>query len=122
MLVARVAQANHRANPSPHEAADALESVLHEKILEYANSRGWAVVHSRMDRRATVGIGTPDFILGANGGITYWIECKRKGSKPTTEQLGRILMLKLLGHRAEIVYSFEEFLAVTSNTEPPSPS
>lgn len=91
---------------------EGLESGLHDKILDYATSKGWAIVHSRMDKRSTVGIGTPDFILGADNGVTYWIEAKRKGGKPTIEQLGRILMLKTLGHKAAIVYSFEEFLEV----------
>lgn len=107
---------NRRREPvdAMHEPYDGLESDIHQRILDYANSKGWAVVHSRMDKRSTIGIGCPDFILGADNSKTFWLECKRKGGKPTTEQLGRILMLRMLGHLAFIIYSYEEFLAVVN--------
>jgi len=83
---------------------------IHEQIMDYCRSKGWLYVHSRTDQKSTCPCGTPDFVIAANGGVTFWIEVKRKGSKPTTEQLGKILMLQTcLGHKAAIVYSFEEF-------------
>lgn len=104
---------DRRANQEFPEAESEIgRGGLHEQIDAYARSKGWLVIHSRTDKPATNSRGTPDFILGADNGVTYWIECKRKGSKPTTEQLGMILMLKLLGHKAAIVWSFEEFLEV----------
>jgi predicted type IV restriction endonuclease len=92
------------------------EADLHDKIEDYCTSKGWMTCHSRMDRPTTTQLGIPDFIVAADGGITYWIEAKRKGSKPTPNQLARIAWAKKLGHRAAIVWSFEEFLDVIGVT------
>ncbi len=87
------------------------EKLLHEKIAGHCKMKGWYVVHSRMDMPATNGLGTPDFIIATRSG-TFYIEAKRKGKKPTAEQRSAIHWLKTLGHTAEIVWSFDEFLEV----------
>jgi hypothetical protein len=86
------------------------ESDLHDQITDYCLSRGWYFVHSRMDRRTTNAVGTPDFVIAGPDGVTFWIEAKRKGKKPTTEQLAAGVQLRHFGHRHEIVYTFGEFL------------
>lgn len=83
---------------------------LHEQITEHCRAKGWPFVHSRTDQKTTCALGTPDFIIAGKNGATYWVECKRAGSKPTTQQLGMILMLQSLGHKAAIVYSYQNFL------------
>jgi hypothetical protein len=93
--------------PCTHEVG---KGGLHERIEEYCRSKGWVYVHSRTDQRSTTALATPDFVIAADDGRTFWIECKRKGSKATPEQQGKILMLQKLGHKATIVWSYEEFL------------
>lgn len=48
---------------------------------------------------------------------TFWIECKRKGGKPTTEQLATIAMLRKLGHTAEFVRSIGEVCQLIAKNE-----
>lgn len=90
----------------------AREADLHEQISKYCRVQGWLAIHSRMDKRQTSAIGTPDFIIATNGGRTHWIECKRKGGKLTAAQAGTLHWLKSLGHSAHCVSSMEEFLRV----------
>lgn len=101
---------NTKREPVEHAPHEGKESELHERIMDYCRSKGWQFIHSRTDKPSTNQLGCPDFLIAANDGVTFWIECKRKGSKPTTHQLGTILALKLLGHRAGIIFSFQEFL------------
>lgn len=105
-----LARLSRHAPPALADEKEIGKDGLHEKIMDYCRSKGWQFIHSRTDKPSTNQIGCPDFLIAANDGVTFWIECKRKGSKPTTHQLGTILALKLLGHRASIVYSFQEFL------------
>lgn len=85
---------------------------LHEQIEDYCKNKMWPIVHSRTDMRSTTIPGTPDFIIAASGGRTFWIEAKAKGKKQTTDQKGFELLLKMNSHKYDLVYSFEEFLAV----------
>lgn len=90
----------------------AQESDLHQQIIDHCRRQGWYYVHSRMDKPNTNGIGTPDFVIFMDCGRVACIECKRKGSKPTTAQLAAQAQLRHLGHRSEIVYSYEQFVLV----------
>ncbi len=105
-------QHNSARDPKPEqfEASTAPESKLHEQIIEHCRSRGWYFVHSRTDRRTTTAIGVPDFMLALPGGVTWWVEVKRKGNKPTRAQASVGIMLCALGHHHATVFSFEEFL------------
>ena len=85
------------------------ESKLHDQIIAYCRERKWYYVHSRMDRATTHAKGVPDFIIATDSGETLWIECKRKGAKPSVEQLGANQWLKSLRQRAHIVWTFDEF-------------
>ena len=104
---------NARRHPTPpgHGQGVARERDLHAAILGFCRQQGWAVVHSRMDRPATSGIGTPDFVIGLPGGRTLWIEAKSGSKKPTPEQRAWLAMLRRLGHQAVIVRNLDEFLA-----------
>lgn len=88
------------------------ESDLHEAIINECNRRGWCAVHSRMDRATTVQIGTPDFIIFADAGRVFAVECKSKTGKLSTEQLATQAWLKRLGHTLHVVRSFREFIEV----------
>ena len=91
-----------------------LESKLHVQIIEHCKLHGWLYVHSQMNKRATVGVGIPDFIIAMPGGRTIWVEAKARKEKPTIEQLGRGRHLQKLGHEHYVVWNFDEFLACTN--------
>lgn len=98
------------------------ESKLHEQIIAEVRARGWYVVHSRLDRRTTNAVGTPDMVIAANNGKTYWLELKTAKGKLTREQSGTIHWLQTLGHTAEVVRSLGDFLkAIEPNSEVASP-
>lgn len=86
------------------------EAELHRKILDYCQARGWPRVYSRMDVPSTAGIGTPDFVIAMPDAKTLWIEAKVGGGKVRPEQAAWIASLRILGHRARVVWSFDEFL------------
>lgn len=113
------ARMKREGNPLPDPGAfEGKESKLHDQIIAECQRRRWYFVHSRTDRKTTQAKGVPDFIIAAParckawGEITYWVECKRKGSKLSPEQTVTKHVLTALGHRYACVYSYEEFLAV----------
>ena len=61
----------------------------------------------RSDLPTTSRKGVPD-ITGVFHGVPFSIEVKRKGSKPTQEQLGELRWLELAGAKTIIAYSVEE--------------
>jgi hypothetical protein len=86
------------------------ESDLHDAIIALCKERGWYYVHSRMDRRHTNAVGTPDFIIAMDKGRVAFLECKSAGGKATTEQLSALVWLQKLGHRADIVTNMDDVL------------
>lgn len=107
-MLARTLRSQVREPPT---ASDEPESELHDQIIDECRRLGWYCRHCRMDKKTTDAVGTPDFIIAIPGGITLWIECKRKGSKPTMPQLAASAHLRHLGHLHGFCYSFEEFQA-----------
>lgn len=100
-------------------AAVARESDLHDAILAYCRSRGWPVVHSRMDVPQTAGVGTPDFVVALPGGRTVWVEAKAAGGKLRPEQAAWLAALQAKGHTAAVVRSLPDFLDAIAPTLPP---
>lgn len=111
----RIASTKPTASPAVAREAD-----LHDAILAHCRAKGWPVVHSRMDRPSTSGVGTPDFVVALPSGTTVWIEAKASGGKLRPEQAAWLAALRILGHRAEVVRSLPEFLALVS-PEPTAP-
>lgn len=97
---------------SPSKGAE-LERELHEAIAAYCKSQMWLAFHSRMDRKSTSTIGTPDFVILMSNGKTLFIEAKAKSGKLSTEQLGVKLWAQKLGHTIHTVYNMEQFLEAT---------
>lgn len=90
------------------------ESDLQDRIIAYCRSKMWFVVYSGMHRRTSTPIGTPDFVIYADGGRVFTIETKSKTGKQTPEQLGVQLMLEKLGHKYHLIKSFEAFIEIVS--------
>ncbi len=88
------------------------EKDLHDQIEAECRKRIWPYIHSRMDMMSTISVGAPDFVIAAEGGRTFWIECKTKNGKQTIEQKGWQLMLEKNHNRYHIVRSFSEFLEI----------
>jgi len=85
------------------------ESELHSQIEAELKRRRWYFVHSRCDRKTTTQLGVADFICAAPNGITWWVECKKRGGKLSQEQTVTRHVLQALGHRWACVYSLKEF-------------
>lgn len=97
---------------APLSRDDAPESELHNKIMAYCDSKGWLYRRDRMDKRTTGPVGFPDFVIFMDHGKAVFIECKRRGGKPTPAQMATICWARKLGFIAEVVESLEGFLKV----------
>jgi hypothetical protein len=102
----------HRRGPVPADPGP--EDVLHGKIAGECKRRGWRTVHSRMDMPSTVGEGTCDFIIYADKGRMFHIECKASNGKLSMEQRIFIAWVAKLGHSVHVVDSFQQFLEIIS--------
>jgi len=100
--------AAHQRRLAKAAPTDDRESAIHDEIIFQCRARGWYVVHSRMDRRATVTVGAPDFILAMDSGRTLWIEAKRRNGKLSTSQQATRARLARLGHCHIILRSVTE--------------
>jgi hypothetical protein len=104
--------------PKPADAVED-ESELHEDIIRYCRSQGWAYVRSRMDKRSTSTVGAPDFVVYASGGRIFSFECKSRTGKLSTAQLAFRLQAEMNGHTVWIVYSIADFHAAIAATKTP---
>lgn len=96
----------------PLAAPEAAERDLHDKIEAECLQRGWLTVRSRMDRATTTRKGVCDFIIYADDGRMFHVECKSSTGKVSTDQRDFIAWAGKLGHTVLVVRSFREFLAV----------
>lgn len=62
-----------------------LEKEMHNGFINELNRRGILYVHSRMDKKATIKSGWPDFSLFRDG-LTIFIEFKVPGNKTSEAQ------------------------------------
>ena len=90
------------------------EGKLHNEIMDECRKRGWIPLHGSMAHRALRTPGEWDFVIIADGGRTFLIECKSKKKKQSTEQKGLHLMASILGHKPHVVRSFEQFLSIVN--------
>lgn len=87
------------------------ESALHVEIMSWCDVQWPRVmyIHSRMDRKTTIAVGAPDFILFLPHGKILCLEIKRKGKKRTPEQLAWALEMQRLGHTVHCIDSWAQF-------------
>ena len=88
------------------------ERDLHEQTVQELRNRRVYFVHSRMDKPATNGLGTPDFIVAIPNGKTLWLELKTATGKLSQEQQTAKHMLENAGHEHHIVRSYKQLLEV----------
>lgn len=105
-MAARLERANPKSNLFSQGVAN--ESELHNQILDACKQRGWYVIHSRMDRPSTNGVGAPDFVVVTNASVVF-IECKSKTGKLRPEQQAVAKWLETLGKKLHVVRSIQEF-------------
>jgi hypothetical protein len=102
------------ATRQPMALPDAVEREdgLHGQIVEDCKRRGWKYVHSRMDRRTTVGEGVCDFIIYADRGRMFHVECKALNGKLSMEQRIFITWVEHLGHKVHVVTALSEYMEI----------
>lgn len=95
-----------------HEpAVEQDESSLHSDIMGECAARGFYCIHSRMDKRTTTQVGSPDFVVVMPRRVVF-IEAKTRVGKLSQEQLGVAAWLKKLGHELFVVRSLNDFRKV----------
>lgn len=109
-----------RKTVAPNEPVER-ESDLHDEIIQHCNSQWprWKFIRGRMDKRSTIAIGAQDFTIFLPGGRLLCVECKRRGAKPTTEQLAWHKEMELLGHRVYVIQSVKEFYEAAEKVSHP---
>jgi len=92
----------------------AREADLHGQITAECKAKGWLAFHGSMAHRTKRTEGEPDFTILADGGRVFFIECKRKGGKLSSDQQAVKAWAKKLGHEVHTVFSIEQFRAITT--------
>jgi hypothetical protein len=85
---------------------------LHRPIIEECKRRGWKYVYSNPTKPTTIGEGVCDFIIYADGGRMFHVECKSRKGKLSVEQLAFICWIEKLGHKAHVVTGMSEFMEI----------
>lgn len=95
----------------------AMESDLHDAIIQECKARGWLYFHSRMDKRTGRTEGEPDFCILTHGGRVLFVEAKAKKGKLSDAQLRVKAFAHLLGHKIHTVYNIQQFRAITAGAK-----
>lgn len=85
------------------------EAKLHARILGYCMDRKWIAFHCSMAHKSYATVGQPDFIIAADRGRTFFIECKSSAGKLRPEQAAIVRQAELLGHKVHVVRNFKSF-------------
>ena len=77
-------------------------------MMNLLNLRGIYFCHSRMDRKSTNAVGTPDFIMCINSGFAA-VEVKVGKNKCSEAQSEHLERIKASGGKVAVIHSLEEF-------------
>ena len=97
------------------------EHALSNQIRIWCGEHNWLAFHINVGKirlsdgsyfHTGVPVGWPDLTLITDRGQVIFIETKIKPRKPTEEQIQMLNNLKLRGFIAEVVYNFDDFLAI----------
>lgn len=86
------------------------ESVLHDQIIDECKRRGWVAFHGSMAHKTFRTPGEPDFVILAERGRTFMVECKKAKAKLSPDQLAIHHWANKLGHHIHTIRSFQEFI------------
>ena len=98
----------------PYAVDGGEELALHREILKECQRRGWAYVYHNPTKPTGATLGTPDFIIYADKGRVFNIECKTRTGKLSKEQINFRDKLIGLGHHFEVVRSMKRFMEVVA--------
>ena len=98
----------------PDDAVE-LEKDLHRDIFDYCRNKKWIVLHGAMSERTHRTPGEFDFVIIADGGRVFLIECKTRKGKLSHAQLAMKVHAEWLGHKPAVVRSMTEFLEAINN-------
>ena len=113
-MEARVNAGRKRPEKRGESTATESESTLHEQILAACDARLWGYVHSRMDRKTTTRKGVCDFVILADGGRVFFVECKKPKGKFTPEQFQFSAVAARNGHQVHRIETIAEFIKLVS--------
>ncbi len=90
------------------------ESELHDMLISWCRRQDpqVAYIHSRMDKKSTIGVGVCDFTLFISEGRPLLVECKMPGKELDDDQKLFKAMVEANGHTLYVVHSYVEFLAI----------
>ena len=99
--------------------AVSLEIPLHNKIIEYCNSKWprWVYLHANPAAKSTIRKGAADFTIFLPPGRFILIECKARDGKLSKDQLIFIKEMEMVGTKVHVVDSFEGFLNAIRSLE-----
>lgn len=105
-----------RLNPQLFGRAEAViskaaknERELHYQLLDECAKLGWIALHGSMAARTHRTEGEPDFVIIANAGRVFFVECKTAAGKFSKEQTAMLAHARKLGHTIHVVHTLEEF-------------
>jgi hypothetical protein len=90
------------------------EMTLHNAIIAECKRKGWRYIHSDTTKPTTCGEGVCDFIIYADGGRMFHVECKSAKGKLSMEQRIFIVWIEKLGHAAHVIDNFMDFLRIAN--------
>lgn len=95
------------------------EAELHELIRAECARRGWIALHGDMTRPSGRTLGEPDYVICADHGRVFFVECKSATGNLSPAQFALRAQARLLGHEIHVVRSLDAFLALVSTNAPP---
>ena len=102
-----------RQQPATFHGAEK-EKDLHGDIFNECRARGWIALHGSMAERTHRTMGEPDYVILADGGRVFFIECKSKTGKLSISQIAIARHAAKLGHTIHEVRSMEQFLDIVN--------
>jgi hypothetical protein len=96
----------------PDAVGAGCEGTLHDAIVDECKRRGWIALHGSMARRTARTEGEWDFVVLADGGRVFFVECKTRIGKLSQVQAALHHWAAKLGHKSYVVRCVAQFLEV----------
>lgn len=93
------------------------EKKLQKLIANWLLLNGFYFVQQRMDRKAGLKVGTPDFLICVHGRFVA-VECKVAKNRPTAEQADCLTTIRRTGGISHVIYELKEFIDIIQSIQP----